>query len=106
MPLSILVRSISPPAGSETSKKRRRAISTDEKTEIQKYYYSKTHNKRPSLQALQAWHRDKHPHLPVAISSLSEILSSKYGCLDDDGTVKSALLAPIDSAKRLILIKQ
>jgi hypothetical protein len=88
MPLSTLITSISPPASSETSKKRRRAITTTEEVEIRKYYFNESHNKRPTLHALQAWYAEKHLHLPVAISSLSEIVSLKYECLDDDSTAK------------------
>jgi Fission yeast centromere protein N-terminal domain/Tc5 transposase DNA-binding domain len=95
MPLSTLVRSISPPASSEPSKKRRRAISTAEKTEIRKYYLDKSHNKRPTLNALQTWYHEKHPHLPIAISSLSEIVSSKYECLDVDTTAKKRITGAI-----------
>jgi nitrate reductase cytochrome c-type subunit len=95
MPLSTLVRSISPPASSEPSKKRRRAISTAEKTEIRKYYLDKSHNKRPTLNALQTWYHEKHPHLPIAISSLSEIASSKYECLDVDTTAKKRITGAI-----------
>jgi Fission yeast centromere protein N-terminal domain len=83
MPLSSLTVPISLPASSSSSKKRRRAIINADKIEIRQYYFNKTHNKRPTLKALQAWYEDKHPHRPIAISSLSEITSSKYNRLDD-----------------------
>ena len=74
------------PVSSEASKKRRRAITNDEKREIRAYYFSTTHHKRPTLDALQEWYRQKHPHLPVARSSLGEIVSPKYAILDDNST--------------------
>jgi Fission yeast centromere protein N-terminal domain len=48
----------------------------------------KSHNKRPTLNALQTWYHKKHPHLPIAISSLSDIISSKNECLDVDAMAK------------------
>ena len=87
MSLSSLNTPVSPPASSEPSKKRRRAITNVEKIEIWGYFFDKKHPKPPSLKAVQNWYRDRHPHLPVAISSISEIVSSKYRCLDSNAII-------------------
>lgn len=80
MPLSSLSTPVSP---SLPSKKRRRAITNADKLEIRQYYFDRTHSKPPTLKALQSWYQDKHPHLRIAYSTLSEITSSKYESLDN-----------------------
>jgi Fission yeast centromere protein N-terminal domain len=83
MPLTSLLTPVMLPASSSSSKKRRRAITNTEKIEIRKYYFDKTHNKRPTLSTLQKWYKDKHPHLPVSISSLEKFISAKYNTLNN-----------------------
>jgi Fission yeast centromere protein N-terminal domain len=81
MNMSSLTPSLSTPA-SPLSKKRRRAITNADKIEIRQYFFDPTHTKRPTLKAVQAWYKDKHPHCRIAFSTLSEITSSKYEILD------------------------
>ena len=82
MSLSSFNTLISSPATSKSLKKRRRVITNTEKIELRSYFFDKTYNKRPTLNVLQRWYHDKHPHLPISTSSLDEITSSKYDCLD------------------------
>ena len=64
MTLSSLRTSISPPpTTSKAVKKRRRAISTADKAEIRRYFFDKSHIKRPTLKAVQDWYTDKYPYV-------------------------------------------
>ena len=71
---------------SETSKKRRRAITNAEKKQIREFFFDKAHTKPPNLKAVQTWFQENHQRpgeRPIAISSLCEITSKKkYAALD------------------------
>jgi Fission yeast centromere protein N-terminal domain len=72
-----------------SSKKRRQAITNAEKIDIRHYYFDEAHNKRLTLKELQACYEDKRPRCSIALSSLSEITSSKYERLDDQNVATS-----------------